>query len=50
MPDDSQVWALAAFCFIDQGDREVGRVALKRAVELDPENPGLRMQLRILEQ
>ena len=50
LPDDSQVWALAAFCFIDQGDRHTGQVALQRAVELDPDNPGLRMQLRILEQ
>ena len=50
LPNDSQVWALAAFCFLDQGDRETGRVALRQAAALDPDNPGLRMQLRILDQ
>jgi tetratricopeptide (TPR) repeat protein len=50
LPDDTQVWALAAFCFIDQGDRETGRLALARALELDPDNGGLRMQMRILDQ
>jgi len=45
---DSEVWALTGTTLMDMGDRTAGLAALRRALELDPENGGLQMQLRLL--
>lgn len=47
-PHSSEVWAMAGAILLETGDQAGGIVALQRASELDPENGGLRMQLRML--
>ena len=45
----SVLWTMAGFICIDGGDLVDGKVALERALELDPGNQGLRIQLAIME-
>lgn len=46
--DDAEVWALAGFICLDEGLTEDARIALERALELDPGNHALRLQMRLL--
>ncbi len=43
------LWALAGFICLDSGDIAEGRTALERALELDPGNQGLKIQLALME-
>ena len=43
--NDAELWTLAGFACLDAGRAELGRAALERALELDPGNRGLRVQL-----
>ncbi len=45
----SVLWILAGFICLDGGDLAEGKVALERALELDPGNQGLKIQLAIME-
>jgi tetratricopeptide (TPR) repeat protein len=47
--DHSVLWIMAGFICIDGGDLADGKVALERALELDPGNQGLKIQLAIME-
>lgn len=48
--DDADLWSLAGSICLEQDlNREAG-VALRHALKLDPENQGLRMQLRLMEE
>ncbi len=44
----SEIWALAGAIMLDLDDRAAGLTALRRAVELDPDNGGLQIQLLML--
>ncbi|MCP4573966.1 MAG: hypothetical protein GY838_16525 [bacterium] len=45
---DAEVWTLAGFICLDAGLAAEARVALERALELDPGNHALRTQMRLL--
>ena len=42
------LWTLAGFICLDSGDIAEGRTALERALELDPGNQGLKIQLALM--
>jgi len=46
--DDARVWTMAGFLCLDVGETAAGRRAIERALELDPGNRALRVQLRLL--
>ena len=43
------LWILAGFICLDGGDTAEGRTALERALELDPGNHGLKIQLALMQ-
>jgi len=43
------LWILAGFICLDGGDMADGKVALERALELDPGNQGLKIQLALMQ-
>jgi len=45
----SGLWILAGFICLDGGDIAEGKVALERALELDPGNQGLKIQLAFMD-
>jgi tetratricopeptide (TPR) repeat protein len=47
--DHSALWILAGFICMDGGDLADGKIALERALELDPGNHGLKIQLALME-
>lgn len=49
-PNDSRAHAGLGYMLVLTGDREGGRAEWKRALEIDPEFPGLRERLRQLEE
>ena len=46
---DAEVWTLATFVCLDAGLTDDAKLALDRALELDPGNHALRLQMRLLE-
>jgi tetratricopeptide (TPR) repeat protein len=46
--DDAEVWTLAGFVCLDDGREDEARIALGRALELDPGNRALRVQMDLL--
>ena len=46
--DDAEVWILAGFVCLDADRTDDARLALERALELDPGNQALRLQMRLL--
>lgn len=46
--NESGLWSLVGSVFLDQGEEEAARRAWRHALELDPQNQGLRMQLRVM--
>ena len=46
--NDAEVWTLAAFICLDAGMDDSAKAALTRALELDPGNHALRLQMRLL--
>jgi tetratricopeptide (TPR) repeat protein len=47
--DHAHLWIMVGFICIDGGDLADGKVALERALELDPGNQGLKIQLAIMD-
>jgi tetratricopeptide (TPR) repeat protein len=47
--NDAGLWSLVGSICLEQGKAGEARRALQHALELDPENQGLRMQLRLME-
>lgn len=46
--NDPGLWALVGFVCLDAGKEAEGQAALARALELDPGNQGLKIQLRLM--
>jgi len=46
--NDSVLWVYAGFTCLDAGDTKEAKIALQRALELDPGNQSLRIQLAIM--
>lgn len=46
--NDAGLWTLVGFVSLDAGHDAAGLVALERALELDPGNQGLKIQLRLM--
>ncbi|MFN2370232.1 MAG: hypothetical protein ABR506_03645 [Candidatus Krumholzibacteriia bacterium] len=47
--NDPGLWTLVGFICLDAGQDALGQAALARALELDPGNQGLRIQLRLMQ-
>jgi hypothetical protein len=46
--NDAELWTLAGFMCLGDNDDAAGRRALERALELDPGNHGLKIQLQLM--
>jgi len=46
--NDAGLWTLVGFVCLDEGHDDLGRRALERALELDPGNQGLKLQLKLM--
>ncbi len=45
---NSGLWSLVGSLCLEQGQEDAARKAFKHALKLDPDNQGLRMQLRLM--
>ena len=46
--NDAELWTMAGFMCLEAGDEAAGQRALERALELDPGNHGLKIQLQLM--